>query len=580
MIAEPGHLPLLPSVRADALSPMADIRVGFQLFVSRLRVRFAPHGDRAAVGESFGAVYRPLTSAKAESNRTTVQLRLLCPAGGWHCPRVFSRLRKGNAMDPVHVRREKRRSVGRICLSILLCAAAAAVGRAQQSPPSQTVTSVVTCVSKAGERQVCKADTKAGVALLHSAGDSPCLLGKNWGYDDAGVWVSSGCAGVFVVGGSKEASGLSNFVGMFEPYGQFRVHLASFNDDLEVQDNATRIGINFATRSKIKVFAGTEWGVNLVQSETGFNLSAAGPGTFGSATTTTRPVFLARLGFVGVDLGPLGRVGIGKQLAVHYDIAGYTTDRFNVFGGPGTFAYVAGTDGGETGTGRADRIVNYRNTILKILEVGVQGQFRGAGNDTTSDGVGGSLRVTFLPGVKAGGTYTRTNWSPAKQQIRGLGGNTDHMAVGARIDWSMLQVGLVYAPQHNGDVAFVLTPGAPDQTTPIVFDAHGAEVYVRAGFGKFGLIGGYTYQDPKIRDRFLDPNFRTRYFVLGAEWFFAKKARSTRRAGSTTTASRPPDIRDTVCSPLAFVTTSRGARATSRRQAGISTLKPEGGVIG
>jgi len=47
---------------------------------------------------------------------------------------------------------------------------------------------------------------------------------------------------------------MSNFVGMFEPYGQIRTHLAAFRDDLEVQDNATRIGIKFLTRSKIKVF--------------------------------------------------------------------------------------------------------------------------------------------------------------------------------------------------------------------------------------------------------------------------------------------------------------------------------------
>ncbi len=86
--------------------------------------------------------------------------------------------------------------------------------------------------------------------------------------------MSDGCGGEFAVGGTKEASGVSNFVGMFEAYGQLRTHLAAFQDDLEVQDNATRIGINFATRGKIKVFAGTEWGVNLVQSETQFNLSA------------------------------------------------------------------------------------------------------------------------------------------------------------------------------------------------------------------------------------------------------------------------------------------------------------------
>ena len=61
---------------------------------------------------------------------------------------------------------------------------------------------------------------------------------------------------------------------MFEPYGQLRTHLAAFQDNAEVQDNATRIGINFRTLGKIKMFAGTEWGVNLVASETQFNLSA------------------------------------------------------------------------------------------------------------------------------------------------------------------------------------------------------------------------------------------------------------------------------------------------------------------
>ena len=315
--------------------------------------------------------------------------------------------------------------------------------RAQQTPPSQTMPTVINCTSTKGAREVCKADTTAGVALLRSTGESSCLLGNTWGYDATGVWVSDGCGGEFALGSTKEASDASNFVGMFEAYGQLRTHLAAFRDDLEVQDNATRVGINFATRGKIKVFAGTEWGVNLVQAETQFNLSAGGPGEFGTVTSTTGEVFLARLGFVGVDFGPLGKIGIGKQNAVHYDIASYTTDRFNVFGGQGTHAYVAGTDGGETGTGRADRIVNYRNTLLKVLEVGVQGQFRGAGNETTTDGVGGSLQLTFLPGVKAGGTYTRTNWGASKQQLRGLGGNSDFMAVGTRVNWRVLQFGAV-----------------------------------------------------------------------------------------------------------------------------------------
>jgi hypothetical protein len=77
-------------------------------------------------------------------------------------------------------------------------------------------------------------------------------------------------------------------------------------------------------------------------------------------------------------------------------------------------------------------VVNYRNTIFKILEVGFQGQFRG----TDSNGVGGSVQLTILPGVKFGGAITRTNWSPTTQGlVRGLGENADYAAVGTRIDW-------------------------------------------------------------------------------------------------------------------------------------------------
>ena len=399
------------------------------------------------------------------------------------------------------------------------------VPHAWTQPSPANVSTVVTCVSKPGERQVCKADTSAGVAMLRSTGEANCLLGKNWGYDSAGIWVSDGCSGEFTTGSSQEASGGLASVGTFEPYGQIRTHLASFKDDLEVQDNATRAGINFTSRSKIKVIAGMEWGINLVRSETQFNLSANQGNDFATVESSTNPVFLARLGFAGVDFGPLGRVIVGKQYAVQYDIGGYTTDRFNVFGGQGTHTYVAGTDGGQTGTGRADRIVQYRNSALKFAEFALQGQFRGTGDDTTTDGVGASLQFKFLPGMRAGGTYTRTNWSPSKQQIRGLGGNTDYMALGTRIDWRVLELGFVYSREHNGDVAYVPTPNSPGQQTPIVFDAQGYELYTRVGVGRFGLIGGYTYQDPKVRDPLLNPDFRTRYFIFGGEWFFAKSGK-------------------------------------------------------
>jgi len=57
----------------------------------------------------------------------------------------------------------------------------------------------VRCTSAIGERQHCAADTSAGVMLARTIGSGACLLGKTWGYDDAGIWVTDGCGGEFVV---------------------------------------------------------------------------------------------------------------------------------------------------------------------------------------------------------------------------------------------------------------------------------------------------------------------------------------------------------------------------------------------
>src|SRR5262245_24088662 len=45
----------------------------------------------------------------------------------------------------------------------------------------------------------CPADTSAGVLLQRATGSAECRLGRTWGYDNASVWVSDGCGGVFAL---------------------------------------------------------------------------------------------------------------------------------------------------------------------------------------------------------------------------------------------------------------------------------------------------------------------------------------------------------------------------------------------
>ncbi len=91
-------------------------------------------------------------------------------------------------------------------LVVLLTISASSDVRAQQAPdqspaPNQAQSPApqsITCTSKVGERNSCPADTSAGVVLLRSTGEGPCLLGRTWGYDQASIWVSEGCTGEFV----------------------------------------------------------------------------------------------------------------------------------------------------------------------------------------------------------------------------------------------------------------------------------------------------------------------------------------------------------------------------------------------
>src|SRR5688572_27540502 len=48
----------------------------------------------------------------------------------------------------------------------------------------------------------CPANTSAGVLMQRQIGDAACLLGKTWGYDDQGVWVTDGCSTEFLVAGA------------------------------------------------------------------------------------------------------------------------------------------------------------------------------------------------------------------------------------------------------------------------------------------------------------------------------------------------------------------------------------------
>src|SRR5262245_48685011 len=73
-----------------------------------------------------------------------------------------------------------------------------------QEPKLPPKAARIECSSQPGERKHCKANTGSGVVLARSSGSAACLLGKTWGYDETGVWVSDGCSGTFIAAATTE----------------------------------------------------------------------------------------------------------------------------------------------------------------------------------------------------------------------------------------------------------------------------------------------------------------------------------------------------------------------------------------
>jgi hypothetical protein len=313
-----------------------------------------------------------------------------------------------------------------------------------------------------GARQRCPADTSAGVVLARSIETAACVLGQTWGYEAARVWVDKGCVGEFVLGevdaSGNPASDLDRFLGLFNPYGRFLGHVAFFNDEVEVQDNVSWLGLAFSTRGPVKIFAGTEWAVNLMRGGQQFNASGNTSGGFPELIDSQADQVLSnRLGYVGVDFGPFGRVTVGKQWGVHTDVSLYTTERSNVFGSEASATYTAGTDGGPTGTGRADQAITYRAKLVNILQLGAQVQFRTAANGRLVDGFGASAQIEVVPGGRIGAAYTKANYADdVKALTPGLDGEGEFGVIGARFERGGAEAGVVFARQRNGDLARIV----------------------------------------------------------------------------------------------------------------------------
>ncbi len=288
------------------------------------------------------------------------------------------------------------------------------------------------------------------------------------------------------------------------PYASIRGQVSGYAGKVALQDNASRLGVLLDVAKKnARFLAGVEVQLNMFKGGSSFNLDADLAGEFLVVQTRQeQPVFAGRLGYLGVDLRKYGSLTLGKQWSVYRDITAFT-DYFNVFGGRASGTFIGGTDGGQTGTGRADQSVIYRNTIGRV-QLGLQLQAMGSNNGYFLDGFGLSSRVAITRNLDAGMAFSRVLLSKtliANHKVVGLSGHPGYVSAGVKYYNKRMHIGLVAILQENGDFVRgrmydpVLGPLEPT----VVFGAGGIEVAGRYNMGKLAILAGYNLYMPHMK---------------------------------------------------------------------------------
>ena len=304
----------------------------------------------------------------------------------------------------------------------------------------------------------------------------------------------------------------------FNLYGNYRLRYRAVDGgDFALSDGGSRFGADadYQLLPKLKVFGRAEVGFNLL-SELDSLIDTNDSAPEGKAGNS----FFKRLLYVGVET-PGYFLTYGKSWSTYYKVAGFT-DRFAGTGGDASGTYNAGTDGGATGTGRAQEVIQTRLHMGKLPEViGIKPfnlnlQVQQGEPIPLVDGehYGTALGLSAIhqvrPEFSLGIAYNIAEIKDLDEpgiRLAGLDGNAQAMLVGTRHFGEKWYLGTV--------VSRLLNHETTDQGT--YFDGWGWEVYGQYQLReKIWLTGGWNYLRPDS-DR-LSGDYEIKYGVLGLRY--------------------------------------------------------------
>lgn len=325
----------------------------------------------------------------------------------------------------------------------------------------------------------------------------------------------------------------------FSVGGHLGFNLVQMNGDTELVDSSSRIRFLYerSVTREWNAEAMMEWGFNAIDSGSqltlnGDSLQAAREGDF----------LFNRLGYLAFEHDTYGRFSAGKQWSVYYDVAAIT-DNFIMTGGLASGTYNFGSDGGLSGTGRADSALQYRNAFGGFT-LGLQYQARTKGEvgiippeECTVDDPPPECTVFDDVDIEYDDSYgasLRYQWQELMFGVaynRGDFDSTFRRETVANLKDEALILGFSYGALYQPGLYFAAnyaeTENHEVDNQNRVFDGKGYEVMLNWTFdNNVTLVSGLNWlesDDPGYED--VNGMYRKRLYVLGAHYEWGSQLR-------------------------------------------------------
>jgi len=306
----------------------------------------------------------------------------------------------------------------------------------------------------------------------------------------------------------------------FRLYGSVRVRYRDTDAGSFWGDGGSRFGLSGRWQFKPEYWL-------IGRGEAGFNLLDTADLLFNRGDRPPESKFgdeiFMRLLYLGVET-PDYSLTAGKNWSSYYRVSSFT-DRFQGTGASASGTYNAGTDGGYTGTGRADRVLQTRGlvnvfkpiSVLKPLNLNLQIQHGQPiprvqdKNYKTTIGLSSVLETDN--GLGVGLAYNHANIDDADLpalSANGIDGDATALILGARWYGEDWYIGTVVSRLNNHETT--------DQS--IYFDGTGWEVYGQYRvFKQWWAVGGWNKLEPDSSE-VQAGYYNVDYGVIGVRYSF------------------------------------------------------------